>query len=437
MVEPLDSDAPKGEIWIQVDKFPYKDINDNIIGIVGFALDITAKKKAEEEKKILEEQLQIRQRMDSLGTLAGGIAHDFNNLLQVITQYVSLLNIENQNLNGTQREYLRKTLLSCERAAEITQQLQRLSGDHKFERKSVDLYEIANEVFSLLSRTTPKIIEKKIEFEPGMFFVNANPIGLNQVLLNLATNSIKALEKRGLKNGDHIKIYAEKYKALTNDPMKLEKGKYVHIVFEDNGSGMPENVRAKIFEPLFTVSGPGKKKGQGLGLAMVYNIITKVHKGHIHVESEEKKGTKFHLYLHEGKAEKKTKGKTDFKILGGTETILLIDDEPGIIDTTSFALKLFGYKVLSSTDGLKGLDIYYKNREKIDIVISDLTMPRISGKEILETLSKDDAKVKVIISSGLSKDEIDKDVLKKASAVINKPYSGTELDNTIRKVLDS
>lgn len=166
-----------------------------------------------------------------------------------------------------------------------------------YKKTSVDLYETSKEVFGLLEKTTDKLILKEIDLKPGVFYVTADPSGLNQVLLNLGTNAVKAIAEKGIKPGDHIRIGAKEYTITGKDKTGLTEGKYVHIFFEDNGAGMTDDVKRQAFDPLFTTGQKGSQKGQGLGLAMVFNIITGRYDGYIDIESAPGEGTTIHLYL--------------------------------------------------------------------------------------------------------------------------------------------
>ncbi|MCP4724428.1 MAG: PAS domain S-box protein, partial [bacterium] len=249
------------------------------------------------ERRQLEEQLQIRQRMDSLGTLAGGIAHDFNNILVGIMGNIDLLLLEADMLSDLQKESLNDAMISCERAANLIRQFQVLSRGAIRGKSTVDIYDISVEVFSLLKETTDRLITKQIRFNKDEYFVTADSGELHQVLLNLATNSAQAIEERGAEKGAFIRIKAEDYESGGADKTGLAEGNYIHISFEDSGIGMSDEVMKKAFDPMFTTKEIGVKKGQGLGLAMVYNIITRINNGHVYIDSKEGKGTTFHIYL--------------------------------------------------------------------------------------------------------------------------------------------
>ena len=200
---------------------------------------------------------------------------------------------------------------------------------------------------------------------------------------------------------------------------------------------MPDEIKRKAFDPLFTTKGKGTQKGQGLGLAMVYNIITRNHSGHISIESSEGKGTSFHIYLPKAHPEAQAIPKEIMEIAGGTETVLIIEDEEIVLNLAENILKKYGYNVIIADQGQRGLDTYIKNRDSIDLVLLDLTMPEMSGQMVFEEMLKIDTQVKVIISSGHSEEETRKGILSLAKGYVKKPYRMNELTQTVRAVLDS
>ncbi|MCP3683832.1 MAG: PAS domain S-box protein [bacterium] len=406
------------------------DVNNNPIKMMGTIQDVT-------ERKLLEEQLQIRQRMDSLGTLAGGIAHDFNNILVGILGNIELLNMNNENFTEDQKECLTDAGQSCNRAANLIRQFQTLSTGAVRGKTAVDIHDISKEVFSLLKETSDRLITKRVQFKKGEFFVTANSGELHQVLLNLATNSAQAIEERGAKEGDYIRIKAEDYEVTTGDRTGLAEGDYVHISFADNGMGMSEEVLKKAFDPMFTTKEKGGKRGQGLGLAMAYNIITRIYNGHIWIDSKEGKGTTFHIYLPKAQPEVEADSKKAIDIKGGTETILVVDDEDNVRKFTRKLLTQIGYTVIAASDGKEALKIYKKQKGSIDTVILDLTMPQMSGQQVFQKLLEISPDVKVIISSGHGDEYSKKGILAKAKGNLGKPYKMRDLAMTVRSVLDS
>ena len=420
-------DSVKAErIWNEEDSLMIQTTSDIFVNAL-------QRKRIEEEQQKLEEQLQIRQRMDSLGTLAGGIAHDFNNILIAIMGNIDLLRMNTDNLAPNQLKYIETALQSTQRAATLIKEIQSLSKTTVPEKTSVDIYEVAEDVFDILRVTTDRLIEKVIAFKPYQFYVNANADQLHQVFLNLGTNSVSAIEEKGIKQGDFIRISAEDYTVIKNDITGLPEGEYVHISFEDSGLGMSDEVKRNAFHPLYTTR-RGSHKGQGLGLAMVYNIITRYHEGHIDIETAEGNGAIFHIYLLKALRKEQTVSEESTETIGEKETVLIIEDEEAVRELMVEALQLYGYTVLSAVDGQEGLDVYTKLCDIIDIVVLDITMPKMSGNVVLEKIFEIQPDARVIISTGHNEEKF-KD-LTKAKGYLQKPYCLITLAETIRAVLN-
>ncbi len=413
--------------WISLNARALRNAEGTLLSLEGFLTDITVRKR-------LEEQLRIRQRMDSLGTLAGGIAHDFNNLLTGIMGYIDMLNLHSENFTETQKKYISNAVKSSQRAADLVSQLQTLSRGTVTKKESVDVYEAVTEVFRMLEKTTDRLIKKEVEMKPGEYYVIADASELNQVFLNLGTNAVQSIEEKGTKPGDYIIVSAEDCEVNGVDVTGLPKGEYIHIKFEDNGCGMPDEVKRKAFDPLFTTKEKGGRRGQGLGLAMVFNIITNRSGGHIDIASDKGKGAVFHIYLPKGQAEEEAG--TIESISGGEETVLKLEDEEQIRELAESLLNRYGYSVITATDGEEGLDIYKEQKESIDIILLDLTMPNMSGQIVFERIQSINSDVKVIICSGQSDEDIREGILSTAGGFLKKPYRVNDLARTVREVLD-
>ena len=413
--------------WVQTDKVPYWDEQGNIAGIIAFVVDIT-------ERKHMEEQLLIRERMDSLGTLAGGIAHDFNNLLAGIMGNIDMLRMEAETFTIDQKELLEEAFRSSLRAAKLIREIQSLSRGAVSEITSVDMYDVAKDVFTILNRTTDRLIEKKIEILPGKFIVTGRADQLHQVLLNLGTNAIHAIEEKGALHGDYIRISAREHEIIRGDKAGIPEGKYIHILFEDTGSGMSDEVKRRAFDPLFTTRGRSTQKGQGLGLAMVYNIITRYHDGFIDIETSEGEGTIVHIYLPKAEGVVTTETKEKISVAGGNETILVVEDEESVMKLVKTSLGKYGYSILTAANGQEGLDVYNDNRDSVDLVLLDLTMPIMSGEMFLERILEINPDIKVVLSSGHGEEEMQK--YTEAKGYVTKPYTLNDLARIVRTVLD-
>ncbi|MDP2103628.1 MAG: response regulator [Candidatus Gracilibacteria bacterium] len=411
-----------------------EELSINISQCIEHMRDKDESKRTAELLRKSEKQLQIRQRMDSVGTLASGIAHDFNNLLTIIMGNLGLLKMD-ASLSESSRDYASNALLSSSHAAELIKKLQRLSENMITEKANIDIYDVVIEVFGLLE-TTNKIVNKIVDIKKGDFYVMGSLTDLRDVLLNLGTNAFRAIEEKGFKEGDFIRIHADNYTISTPDKTGLPEGDYIHITFEDNGIGMSNKILEGVFDPFVTTKPRGEDRGSGLGMAIVYNIITNIHKGHISMESEEGVGTTVHLYLPKAKMVEKTKTSEEVSKCSGDETILVVEDNEMIRNFVKTVLERCGYKVITAKDGKEGLDTYIANMNTIDMVILDLTMPHMSGQTVFEEMLKIKSNVKVIISSGQGNGEIREGVLSKAKGYIHKPYEISTLTDTVRAILD-
>lgn len=418
-------------LWWESIVGPINRGKGNVTGIIRISRNVT-------ERKRLEERLQIRQRMDSLGTLTAGVAHDFHNLLTGVLMNIELITDKGENLTEAQKGMADQAITQCLRATSLIKQFQKLSKAPSIEKKHVDVYEIASEVFSLLYRTTDKLIEKRIDFGKGEYFVFMNPTDLSQVLLNLGTNAVQAIEQRGVQPGDYVRISCGEREMPGTDETGLPEGKYISLRFEDNGEGMSDEVAKRAFDPMFTTRDMGTQKGQGLGLAMVYNIVTNVYGGHVSIESEEGVGTTFHISLprdeqHEQVGEKVEK--TEIK--GGNETVLVVDDEEIIRNLVGMILRQHGYRVLTAVDGLEALKVYRENSDDIDVVLLDLIMPKMTGSEVMRDILEKDPEAKVIVFSGQSEESLVCESFSRAKGAIPKPVKTKDLLLTLRKALDN
>ena len=383
----------------------------------------------------VEKQLRQRQRMDSLGMLALGVAHDFNNILSGIMAYLNILTLTSDNFTASQKKYIRYIINAVRRGAATIKQFQTLSARNQSSRDSVDVHKVAREVFDMLEEITDKMILKKLDIEDNRFFILADVNEIHQVLLNLGTNAIHAIEEKGIQQGDYIRMSLEAVSFTGDDPEIPLAGDFYRIRFEDTGNGIPEDLQEKIFDPLFTTKAGKVNKGQGLGLAMVHDIVTKRHGGQIKVSSKPGKGTVFELYLPVADSAG-SDANPEIVIQGGSEKILVVDDDSAIRESMKTALEDFGYSVLTAVDGEHGLKVYRENYETIDAVVLDIVMPKMSGKELLREMLKIDPDVKVIISSGHMENQIGDAIIKSASNYLKKPYEIDVLENTLRQVLD-
>ncbi|MBI5249276.1 MAG: PAS domain S-box protein, partial [Desulfomonile tiedjei] len=340
-------------------------------GLVFTAMDIT-------ERKVLADQLLHSQKMEAVGVLAGGIAHDFNNLLQVIGGYASVALIDVKEGASGYSEFV-EIRKAARRAGELTQALLTFSRRVESKLRPVNLNHEIRNVAKMLSRTIPKMIEIIMNLEEPLDSVNADPAQLQQVVMNLALNARDAMP-----NGGKLVIETRKVRLdeeYCRSHLKTRPGNYLLLSVSDSGTGMDDETRNHIFDPFFTTKETGK--GTGLGLSIVFGIV-KSHGGNIICYSESGQGTTFKIYLPALVATADPE-ETEFfeRLRGGNETILLVDDEDSVRKLGAQILKKFGYSVLTATNGKEGLVVYRENRSHIDLVILDLIMPEMGGKDCL------------------------------------------------------
>lgn len=410
------------------------DDEKHLRGCFAVITDITERKNAEEEKRNMEQHLQQAQKMESIGTLAGGISHDFNNSLQAIIGYTQILLMDKNEANP---DYSKLTSIerAAQRASELTQQLLAFSRKVESKMRPIDLNKEILDVRNLLERTIPKMIDIELDLEKYLYVVNADPSQIEQIMMNLAVNARDAIGEEGkiiicTENTTLSETECRNYHGLI-------PGNYVILSMTDNGKGMTEKERERIFEPFFTTKAPGK--GTGLGLSMVYGLVIK-HNGYIACLSTPGVGTTFRIYLPAIKQElpatvEKKEGPAPE---GGTETILIVDDEKFIRELGEQILIKFGYKVITAPDGEAALTSYLKNMDEVSLVILDLIMPGMGGKKCLEELLRIKPGLKVVIASGYSSEDDAKTAMESgARGYISKPYNVKNMLKEVREVLDA
>jgi PAS domain S-box-containing protein len=394
--------------------------------IVGYLIDETYLRQ-------LERQLVQAQKMDSLGTLAGGIAHDFNNILGIILGHLHLL----EELRTKRAEFARAVQIihqAVYRGVDLVKQLLTFARKSEPHYAPVLVNEIITEVAKLLDETFPKIIVIETNLGGRIPVVSADATQIHQVLLNLSVNARDAMPGGGTLTISSSAVEGETLKArFPNAGAKM----YAAISVADTGTGMDAETRIRIFEPFFTTKGPGE--GTGLGLSLVYGIIRN-HRGIIDVDTETGKGTIFMIYLpvcEEYTADVRAGEEAALEIAGGNERILLIEDEEMLQEYVRTVLVSKGYSVMLARDGEEGVGFYEDHHAQIDLVISDIGLPKLDGAEVFKRIRAVDPKAKVILASGFI-DPAVRSRLTEAGAehFINKPFSRVVILQTIREVLD-
>jgi PAS domain S-box-containing protein len=393
---------------------------------IGIDRDIT-------ERMLLEEQLRQLQKLDGLGTLAGGIAHDFNNILGIILAYITTIKMFKDD---TQKlDLATDTIIKAvQRGKTLVQQILTFARKTDTAFGAVDVNGIVMEIMTMIFETFPKILTYSQNFDKAIPYINADHSQLHQALLNLCVNARDAMPKGGTLTVNTRLVSAEN---LRNQFPDASASSYVRVEVSDTGEGMTEEIRKRIFEPFFTTKGIGK--GTGLGLAVVFGII-QTHKGFINVESEYGNGTTFHLYLPVSKEALPISVKDEEKleeIPGGTETLLVVEDEEMLMMSLQMVLIEKGYKVLTAGDGVTALKIYQERRNDIALVLTDLGLPNMSGLEMCQRIKKINPNEHLILATGFLDPDSKLEFLKSGiEHFLYKPYDLTKVLKEIREVLN-
>jgi signal transduction histidine kinase/CheY-like chemotaxis protein len=387
-----------------------------------------------EERKQLEEQYHQSQKMEAIGCLAGGIAHDFNNLLTPIIGYMDMLMTELPPVHEIYPD-LEKVLKAATQAATLTQQILAFSRKQMLEVKSIDLNDIITEFNKMLCRLIGENIDLQLFLDSSLNPVKADRSQIEQVLLNLAVNARDAMSPGGKLVIETSNVFLdEKY---AENHSEVIAGPYVMMAVSDNGCGMDDETKHRIFEPFFTTKEQGS--GTGLGLATVHGIV-KQHRGHIWVYSEHEKGTTFKIYLPRTDEQVQTEQPVSrHASQGGTETVLVVEDEEGVRDLVSETLEKYGYKVLIADNPEQGLKIASSYSSGIDLLLTDVIMPEMNGQELYRQLHMNTvySDTKVLYISGYTYNMIVRDgILEEGTNYLQKPFSIQKLTQKVRDVLD-
>jgi len=419
----LDS-TPMYVIANAVGKF---DEQGKLIQKTGYLIDDTKRHR-------LERELIQSQKLESLGILAGGIAHDFNNILGILMGHVSLL-VRVQDDPELHKTSLDAIDTALKRGSGLVRQLLTFARKTDSQFDSVFINDTVKELLKLLRETLPKSIESVAEFGSQIPAIFADAGQLHQVLLNLCVNARDAMPAGGKLR---IRTTVVEAREILQRFSQAASEKYVAIEVQDTGTGMDEATKTRIFEPFFTTKETGK--GTGLGLAVAFGVI-QTHKGFIDVQSELGKGTTFRVYLpiEAHQPEKKSVVKVKFEDSpSGTETILFVEDEPLLYETSQIALVSKGYKVLYAKNGLEAIEMYRNHYSEIQLVLTDMDLPKLGGEQLVRELLEINPKLKIIFASGYVEPEVKAKVLASgAKAFLPKPYEPATLLAKVREILDS
>lgn len=422
---------PTGEClhW-QVTKFSFRD-ESGAMYIGGMALDITDKVEAEEKLRLAEEQVRQAQKMEAVGRLAGGVAHDFNNLLTIINGCSELL-IEQLAQTHPGHALAREIQDAGRRAAGLTRQLLAFSRRQVLQPKVLDLNAVLLHLDKILRRSLGPDIEIAMQLATRLGNVLVDPAQLDQAIINLAVNARDAMPCGGQLTLETRDVWlGEEFEPHEDDCLP---GRYVRLVVADSGEGMDAETLGRIFEPFFTTKQSGQ--GTGLGLAMVYGFVRQSG-GQIRVESAAGQGSRFVIDLPcvEEVAERLDDQNEPAALSTGKETVLVVEDEEGVRAWTRHVLEMCGYRVLEASHGQQALELA---DALIDILVTDVVMPKMSGRQVAEALVERHPELKVLYVSGYTDDAvIRRGIMTSASAFLQKPFSAQALASKVRELLDT
>jgi hypothetical protein len=417
-----------GELrWLADHSFPWRDGQGRLLGAVGTLMDITARKE-------LEAQLNQSQKMEAIGRLAGGVAHDFNNLTTAILGYSELM-LRRLGPDDPLRRHVAEVTRAAERAAGLTRQLLAFSRKQLLQPRVLDVAEVLEHSRSLLERLIGEDVELITRGEPGVGRVKADPVQLDQVILNLAVNARDAMPRGGrlvleASNADLDEDYAHEH-------VTVRPGRYVMLAVSDTGHGMDKETQQRIFEPFFTTKDKGK--GTGLGLSTVYGIVQQSG-GYVWVYSEVGRGTTFKIYLprveDEADPPEPVAGPVATRA-EASETLLLVEDEASVRELLRELLETAGYSVLEASGPAEALQIVESRPQPIQLLITDVVMPEMTGPELARRLAEMRPGLRMLFLSGYTEGVVaDKGLLADGAHFLQKPFTGDALEAKVREVLE-
>jgi len=422
--------------WLQTTLTPVVGAEKNVTNFITVGSDLTAIKQKEAEKQLLQEQLLQSQKMETVGKLAGGIAHDFNNILTPIIGYTEIVASELPPESQSNQD-LKVVLNASHRARKLVRQILTFSRNFKEDARALKISDAVSEVFELMNSTMPANIKLMFDDQAVNDLVYADPVQIQQILMNLCANSFHAIDKE---QGE-LRVFIENVDIpVENKPLKLvslSAGNYVHIVVSDNGNGMDKETLSRLFDPFFTTKEVGK--GTGLGLSVVHGIVIKYH-GEIYYESKPGEGTSAHVYLPVCLTEDVivSDNPIEMQYKGKGELIMVVDDEENIAKLLSRMLKARGYRVKSFTNSRAALQEYKNTSAEIDLIITDQAMPDLTGLELSKEAVAFDNDVKIIVLTGYN-DRIDSITMAEigVDSVLLKPLSINALLKKVNSLLQT
>jgi PAS domain S-box-containing protein len=415
--------------WLFFTASPLKNSQGTLIGAIETFQDITGRRS-------VEGQLRQSHKMEAIGTLAGGVAHDFNNLLTVIIGNAQLA-LMDAGKNGLLYEEIKEIKKAGERAVSVTRQLLAFSRKQIIKPEILDINEEINETGKMLQRLIREDIEFLTVLEPELWKVYADPMQINQVLMNMVVNARDAMPGGGKLTIETANMELDNIYFQDRGVESALSGSYVMLAVTDNGTGMDEKTRSRVFDPFFTTK--EKVGGTGMGLSTVYGIV-KQNNGYVWVYSEPGKGTSFKVYFPKV-AEDVTAGNERAKVsdeISGSETVLIVEDNDALRKLAKNALRKYGYKILEAENGEKALNVSETHEGPVHLLLTDVVMPRMSGTDLSEKLQSIRPETRVIYMSGYTADAIVRNgILRQDINFIEKPFSLESLGKKVRQVLDN
>jgi PAS domain S-box-containing protein len=415
----------KGVVWGSLNVRTVRNSKGEIAYLEGTNSDIT-------ERKVLSARLHQAQKLEAIGTLAGGIAHDFNNILQPMMGFTEMA-LTKLSPSSPMRDDLEQVINACLRARELVRQILTISRSTQEQpRTPSDISSIIKEALKLLRSSLPTSIEIKQNIRNGVAL--ADPTQIHQVLMNLCTNAAHAMDGEGILEVSLSPVELRESDLADQQMVDLKAGPHLKLSVSDTGAGMDKETLERIFDPYFTTKEVGK--GSGLGLAVVHGIV-KRHDGAITVRSEPGQGTTFRVYVPRMEAADESPVETAVVSPTGTERILLLDDEQAVVEMGTGILGRFGYKVTAETDSLRALEVFSARPDEFDLVITDYTMPNLTGMEFAKKVRRIRPSMPIILCTGFS-EKITPDCVKELGIeLLMKPYGLRQISEVVRRILDA
>ena len=415
-------------VQILINIMPYEDGEFH----VAFVQDITDRKEAQKEAKRLEAALMQAQKMEAIGTLAGGIAHDFNNILSAVIGY-SELSLPQVATDAPVHRYLQQILTAGLRARDLVQQILTFSRKDDRELRPLHVAPLVKEALKLLRSSLPATVEISLHIDPDLDPVLADPTQIQQIVMNLCTNAAHAMDAEG----GRLNVNVSQVR-LSGGDIRLHPGLYVgdymKLSVQDTGRGIPPEIMQKIYDPYFTTKEKGK--GTGLGLSVIHGILQS-YGGAVYATSEPGRGSTFNVYIPLANDQITVEKPPDKELVGGSEHILLVDDEPALVDVGRQLLEKLGYRVSTAGGSLEALELFRKAPQAIDLVLTDMTMPKTTGDKLAVELLKIRPGLPIILVTGYSTNISAEKALKMGiTAFLPKPLVAADLAGVVRKALE-